>query len=189
MIDQEIDWRLRVFDSLSYPTIILQPDRTIIAVNRRYLEKAGVEEDDIIGKSCRGVNLDHYTDQTFPCSNYEQCPLNRAIATRSGQSVLLKCHDVYGEEGWEERVFSPILGTGPGWTTWPSKSTGVAIARNGSSPSRGVMSTNPGCACGSAMTSTIDCTGAHHTSCSSKRSAHSRSGRVANTRSNSAIRS
>ena len=110
MIDQEIDWRLRVFDSLSYPTIILQPDRTIIAVNRRYLEKAGVEEDDIIGKSCRGVNLDHYTDQTFPCSNYEQCPLNRAIATRSGQSVLLKCHDVYGEEGWEERVFSPILG-------------------------------------------------------------------------------
>ena len=32
------------------------------------------------------------------------------MKTRSGQSVLLKYRDVYGGEGWEERVFSPILG-------------------------------------------------------------------------------
>ena len=101
MIDREIDWRLRVFDSLSYPTVILQPDRTIIAVNRRYLEKVGVEEEAIIGRSCRDVNLAYYPGQNFPCANNEECPLKRAIRTRSGQSVLLKCHDVYGEECWE----------------------------------------------------------------------------------------
>ena len=42
-IDKEIDWRLRVFDSMSFPTIIFQPDKTIIAVNKRYLEKIGVD--------------------------------------------------------------------------------------------------------------------------------------------------
>jgi len=109
-IDREIDWRLRVFESLSYPTIILQPDRTIIAVNKRYLEKMGVEEEDVLGRSCREVNSQYYPDQAFYCSSDTDCPLNRAIQTRSGQSVLHECRDIHGGEGWEERVFSPILG-------------------------------------------------------------------------------
>ena len=109
-IDREIDWRLRVFESLSYPTIILLPDRTIIAVNSRYLEKVGVDEDAIIGRSCREVNRQYYPEHKFPCADHAECPLARAVKTRSGQSVLLKYHDVYGGEGWEERVFSPILG-------------------------------------------------------------------------------
>jgi len=67
-IDREIDWRLRVFESLSYPTVILLPDRTIIAVNSRYLEKVGVEEEEILGRSCREVNLKYYPDQKFPAS-------------------------------------------------------------------------------------------------------------------------
>jgi len=109
-IDREIDWRLRVFESLSYPTVILLPDRTIIAVNSRYLEKVGVEEEEILGRSCREVNLKYYPDQKFPCIDKADCPLKRAVETRSGQSALLKFRDVYGEECWEERVLSPILG-------------------------------------------------------------------------------
>jgi PAS domain S-box-containing protein len=109
-IDREIDWRLRVFESLSYPAVILLPDRTIIAVNSRYLEKVGVEEEEILGRSCREVNLKYYPDQKFPCIDKADCPLKRAVETRSGQSALLKFRDVYGEECWEERVLSPILG-------------------------------------------------------------------------------
>ena len=41
IVDKEIDWRLRVFDSMSFPTVILLPDKTIVAANNRYLEKIG----------------------------------------------------------------------------------------------------------------------------------------------------
>ncbi len=35
-LERETDWRLRVFDSLSFPTIILKPDKTVIVkVERR----------------------------------------------------------------------------------------------------------------------------------------------------------
>ncbi len=110
IIDKEIDWRLRVFDSMSYPTVILLPDKTIIAVNKRYLEKVGVDEGLIIGRSCKEVNLEYYPEQKFPCNNNSECPLAKALKYRTGQSVLMKHTDLHGEQGWEERVFSPILG-------------------------------------------------------------------------------
>jgi PAS domain S-box-containing protein len=109
IIDKEIDWRLRVFDSMSFPTIILKPDKTIIAVNKKYLEKIGVEETLIIGRSCRGVNIQYYPDQKFPCNSKGECSLDKAVHTRTSQSVLLKYTDQHGQLGWEERVFSPML--------------------------------------------------------------------------------
>ena len=30
-LEREMDWRLKVFDSLSYPTLILSPDRVVVA--------------------------------------------------------------------------------------------------------------------------------------------------------------
>ncbi|MDP3480970.1 MAG: PAS domain S-box protein [Desulfoprunum sp.] len=110
IVDKEIDWRLRVFDSMSYPTVILLPDKTIVAVNKRYLEKVGVEESRIIGRSCKEIKQEYYPDQKFPCNNNSECPLAKAVKYRTGQSVLLKHTDLHGEEGWEERVYSPILG-------------------------------------------------------------------------------
>ncbi len=109
-LEKEIDWRLRVFDSMSFPTIIFKPDKTIVAVNKRYLEKLGIEESSIIGKSCNGVNLEYYTEQKFPCYSNGDCPLTKTVKTRTGQSVLLKFTDHNGQVGWEERVFSPIVG-------------------------------------------------------------------------------
>jgi PAS domain S-box-containing protein len=108
--DKEIDWRLRVFDSMSFPTVILQPDKTIIAANKRYLEKIGVDEEMIIGKSCQEVSRQYYPNQVFPCSSGGECPLARAVQRGAAQSVMLKFTDQHGEMGWEERVFSPILG-------------------------------------------------------------------------------
>lgn len=109
IIDKEIDWRLRVFDSMSFPTIILKPDKTIIAVNKKYLEKIGVEETLVVGRSCRGVNVQYYPDQKFPCNSNGECSLDKAVKTRTSQSVLLKYTDQNGQLGWEERVFSPML--------------------------------------------------------------------------------
>ncbi|MBU1565953.1 MAG: PAS domain S-box protein [Proteobacteria bacterium] len=109
-IEKGSDWRLRVFDSMSFPTVIFKPDKTIVAVNKRYLEKLGVEESLILGRSCQVVNLEYYPEQKFPCNSNGECPLTKTVKCRTGQTVLLKHTDQHGHLGWEERVFSPILG-------------------------------------------------------------------------------
>ena len=52
-LPQDIDWRLRVFDSLSFPTLILEPNRTILSVNQKLLEKYGLAREEIVGNTCR----------------------------------------------------------------------------------------------------------------------------------------
>lgn len=104
------DWRIRVFDSLSYPTRILEPDGTIIAVNDIFLESIGETSDTLTGQTCRQANKKHFPNQTFPCDDHSRCPLCRVLKTKKGQSVLLHTVDPDGEDRWEDRVFSPILG-------------------------------------------------------------------------------
>lgn len=108
--EKDIDWRIRVFDSLSYPTRVLQPDGTIIAANDIFLESIGDLSDSIIGQTCRKANKKHFPNQSFPCDDDERCPLCRALKTKTGQSVLLHTVEPDGEDRWEDRVFSPILG-------------------------------------------------------------------------------
>jgi two-component system NtrC family sensor kinase len=103
------DWRLRVFDSLSFPTRILTPDGTIIAVNRRFLDRHGELEEEVVGATCREINQLHFPHQSFPCTKGEECPLCRVVTHKDGQTVLLHATEDDGEQHWEERVFSPIL--------------------------------------------------------------------------------
>jgi two-component system, NtrC family, sensor kinase len=106
----ETDWRLRVFDSVAYPTIILKPDKTIVAVNSRFLEKIGLSESEVVGKSCQAIYDTNYRGRDFPCVGNGECPLTETLKTRNSQSVLMKFTAVQGQDTWEERVFSPIIG-------------------------------------------------------------------------------
>jgi len=109
--EKDIDWRVRVFDSLSYPTRILQPDGTIIAVNDIFLDSIGELSDSFIGQTCRKANTSHFPNQSFPCDDDERCPLCKVLKTKTGQSVLQHTVEADGEnDRWEDRVFSPILG-------------------------------------------------------------------------------
>lgn len=108
--DREDSWQYKLFDSLSFPTRILKPDGTIIAVNHVFLERSGENEADVIGSTCREINQKHFPNQSFPCTKGEECPLCRAVTHKTGQSVLLHTTDEDDEKHWEERVFSPILG-------------------------------------------------------------------------------
>lgn len=100
----EMDWRLRVFDSLSFPTLILKPNRTVINVNRIFIERLGLTKDDIIGKRCHEI----FFDSESACP-FENCPLDKVAARRKPYSILRQSLASDGEERWEERVFSPIL--------------------------------------------------------------------------------
>ena len=100
---QDIDWRIRVFDSLTFPTLILKPDRFILAANRRFLEKFNARAEDVIGKKCYQVFLNAET----PCPE-NTCPLPKVIEDKQGQSMLKRL--VEGNHvRYEDRVFSPIL--------------------------------------------------------------------------------
>lgn len=109
LIEKDFDWRLRIFDCLSFPTLILEPDKTIIAANEIFLKQINKNLSDVVGKSCKEIFSKHYSYQYSPCSEKE-CPLTSTINLKNAQSVLLKLKDPDGTERWEDRVFSPILG-------------------------------------------------------------------------------
>ena len=98
------DWRLRVFDSLSFPTLILKPDKTIVTANQKFLDKYGIPVRDVVGKTCHEV----FYHSKKPCSA-QICPFQKVLADREGHSALRQVNRPDGEEAWEDRVFSPIL--------------------------------------------------------------------------------
>jgi len=104
----ELDWRVRIFDALSYPTLILSPDRTIIAVNKVFLSKYNVTEEEVIGKTCHDNELPNHSSPKIPCTN-EFCPHLTAKESSQTQSIQVQTTDKEGNPCWEERVFSPII--------------------------------------------------------------------------------
>jgi two-component system NtrC family sensor kinase len=107
-IPPEIDWRLRVFDSLSFPTLILKPDRTIVAANLKLLDTFGLTRKDIVGKSCREFFQTMAGDSDLPCAG-DACPLDQTLAEGEGHSMLRRVQKKDTGTQWEDRVFSPIL--------------------------------------------------------------------------------
>ncbi len=99
----EIDWRIRVFESLSFPTLILSPEKVILTANRIFLDKYDMALEHITGTTCSNV---FYDDKG--CKD-EYCPFTKVLETKKGESVLRRRHTRTGKLLWEERLFSPIL--------------------------------------------------------------------------------
>lgn len=95
----EMDWRLRIFDALSYPSLVISIQKEILGANKKFYDTYDLFRDDILGKPCFQVFLYKNT----PC-NSEDCTLARVIKKKKALSYTLKHH-----YKWEERVFSPIL--------------------------------------------------------------------------------
>ncbi|MFT5698883.1 MAG: two-component system NtrC family sensor kinase [Desulforhopalus sp.] len=104
----EADWRLRVFDSLSFPTLVLTPDRIIIAANVRFHERNGTTAENILGKRCKDIFAASTSMNHLVCHD-KTCPLKRLLHFKKPQSVIQQSKDKDGNELWEERLFSPIF--------------------------------------------------------------------------------
>ena len=105
----DTDWSTRVFDSLSFPTLILRPDKTIIAANKRFYEKSQAEKGQILGKTCSEIFFTDCEHESDPCKD-SNCPLQKSISEKQAHSIVLKSTDKDGNQTWEDRVFSPIFG-------------------------------------------------------------------------------
>ena len=94
---------MRVFDSLSFPTLILRPDMVIVTANQKLLDRFGLPMKDIVGKTCHEI----FYNSKDPCTA-DLCPLPGVLANGEGHSVLRQVTGGNGERIWEDRVFSPI---------------------------------------------------------------------------------
>jgi PAS domain S-box-containing protein len=104
MVSEELDWRIRVFDSLSFPTLILKPDRDILSANEILLKKFGTDLETLVGKKCH----EFFYDSKEICPS-DSCPLTKVLADKTGHSMLRRIITDDGRDLWEDRVFSPIL--------------------------------------------------------------------------------
>ncbi|MCK5350479.1 MAG: PAS domain-containing protein, partial [Desulfobacula sp.] len=90
----EMYWRLRIFDSLSFPSVIISPDKTLVGANRKFYETFNLSFKEIFGKKCFHMFL--YKDT--PC-NSDQCTISKVIKDKKSHSFTIKHH-----YRWEERV-------------------------------------------------------------------------------------
>ncbi len=102
--NDEFDWKVRVFDTLSFPTLILKPDKTILSVNPNFVKKYGIPKEEIVGKTCHSF----FFHNSYPCP-FDICPLGTVLQNGEGQTILSHVEIQDGEGKWEDRVFSPIL--------------------------------------------------------------------------------
>jgi len=98
------DWKTRLFDCLSLPTLILKPDKIVVDVNTNFLKKFGSNKKAIVGKTCH----DFFYNSVEPCP-LKTCPIAKVLVDRHGHSVMELVTTSSGIEKWDNRVFSPIL--------------------------------------------------------------------------------
>ena len=99
ILADETYWRMRIFDSLSYPSVIISPDKTLMGANKKFYETLNLSFKEIFGKKC----YDTFLDKNTPC-NSNRCAISKVIKNKKSHSFILKHH-----YRWEERVFSPIF--------------------------------------------------------------------------------
>ncbi|MBW2225901.1 MAG: PAS domain-containing protein [Deltaproteobacteria bacterium] len=103
-VTEEFDWRIKVFNSIPFPSLILTPDKVIISANQAFLEKKRTDLEKIVGKTCHHV----FYNTHEPCSP-AICPFSKVIAEKKSQSILRRTEFDGNEEVWVDRMFSPIL--------------------------------------------------------------------------------
>lgn len=99
MSTDEMSWRIRVFDSLSCPSVIISSDKTLVGANKKFYETFNLSFMEIFGKKCFHMFL--YKDT--PCDT-DHCTISKVIRDKKTHSFKLK-----HQYRWEERVFSPMF--------------------------------------------------------------------------------
>ena len=94
-VTEELDWRLKVFNSIPFPSLILTPDKVIVSANQAFLEKKKTDLENIVGKTCHQV----FYDTEKPCSQ-AICPFSKVIAEKKPQSILRRTKFDGNEEVW-----------------------------------------------------------------------------------------
>jgi two-component system NtrC family sensor kinase len=99
-----LDWHDRLFESLSFPTLIIAADMIIASANKKFLDKYGYREHELRGKKCNKI----LCKSEGPCPE-PSCPISRVLNEKKGASEIMRITGPNGQEMYEDRVCSPIL--------------------------------------------------------------------------------
>jgi two-component system NtrC family sensor kinase len=97
--EDDMHWRMKLFDSLSYPCFVITPAKVITAANQKFFDSFRLEPEDVIGKKCHHSIIYKGT----PCDS-EKCPILKVINEKTPHRFTVKQH-----HRWEERTFSPVF--------------------------------------------------------------------------------
>ncbi|WP_096366302.1 sigma-54 interaction domain-containing protein [Thiohalobacter thiocyanaticus] len=96
----------QIIDIMPNPFVVIDGDFNIVAANRSYRERYGVESDQIVGRKCHQVS--HHSDE--PCSHHgEHCPLEEVFNRRQATQVMHIHYDGNGREEYVQLHASPLL--------------------------------------------------------------------------------
>ncbi len=101
---EKFDWRNKLFDSLSFPSLILSPEMEVVAANSRFLARYRLTKEQAVGKKCYSILYGF----DKPC-DAATCPLLKVVRTKEGTSSTNKTRGPDGEDIYEDRVCSPIF--------------------------------------------------------------------------------
>ncbi|MCF8089478.1 MAG: PAS domain S-box protein [Desulfotignum sp.] len=96
---QDLFWRVRIFDALSFPSVIIDLEKCVVGANKKFYDTYKLTPEDILGKKC----YHSFLYKNTPCKS-QDCPISRVIENKEAHSYTLK-----RQYKWEERVFSPIF--------------------------------------------------------------------------------
>ena len=98
------DWHDSLFESLSFPTLIIAADMIVVMANKKFLDQYGYREDELIGKTCNQI----LCKSEGPCPD-PSCPILRVLKEGKGASEITKITGSDGQDVYEDRVCSPII--------------------------------------------------------------------------------
>ncbi|MFO7988620.1 MAG: PAS domain-containing sensor histidine kinase [Thermodesulfobacteriota bacterium] len=98
-LSNDFFWQARIFDALTYPSVIIDLEKQVVGANKKFYESYKLTPEDILGKKC----YHSFLYKNTPCKS-EDCPISRVIANKEAHTYTLK-----RQYKWEERVFSPIF--------------------------------------------------------------------------------
>ncbi|MFZ5586430.1 MAG: PAS domain-containing sensor histidine kinase [Thermodesulfobacteriota bacterium] len=96
-------WYKAAFESLPFPTLILDPYMVVREANQGFLERYRMKRQDVLGKPCYWVF--HHYDQPCPQS---QCRFQGALAGMKGCANLHHYRNEHGDPVWEQVHLSPL---------------------------------------------------------------------------------
>lgn len=95
----------QIIDIMPSPFVIIDVDYRILAANRAYLQRYGVDRESVVGRRCHEVS--HHSD--VPCSQHgEHCPLETVFSTGQPTEVMHVHYDRHGKEEYVQLHAAPI---------------------------------------------------------------------------------
>ena len=99
----------QIIDIIPDPFVVIDRNYRIVAANRNYRERYGVNPEDVVGRRCHEVS--HHSD--VPCSQIgEHCPLDEVLISKQATQAMHVHYHADGQQEYVQLHASPLLEDG-----------------------------------------------------------------------------